>query len=147
MLYKVMTVCLGGDEDCWMLGDKRHRFSSIEAAQKDIDELIADANTDGRDPEEFYSQDDYYILPVGHEPDNNYAVEPEPQPSMKTETKPAKTPSKKSILNKAKYAVVSAERAELKLLQRRNDALNAHKKAEDVVTAAREALDTLLAAA
>ena len=65
---------------------------------------------------------------------------------MSTETKPAKPLSKKKILNKAKYAVISAERAERRARERRDEATVAHSAAEAARQKAQIALDALLAA-
>lgn len=71
--WKVMTACLGDDEDCWTVTDrhgntKPERFRTKKAAQKEIDEIIADAKEQirrgERDADAGWSDDDFYIVPA-----------------------------------------------------------------------------------
>lgn len=65
---------------------------------------------------------------------------------MSTETAPEKAPSKKKILNKAKYAVISFERA-VKRIEAQIDKLEAQRlSARNSLAAASNELDVLLAA-
>lgn len=62
MPFEVQQWCvIGGWQNTWSEDGQSQTFPTREAAQKEIDEFIADVNSDGRTPNEFWDAEEFRI--------------------------------------------------------------------------------------